>query len=170
MALERFWPRKSTSALRFWWVGRDIGSVSDGVGSGWSSVGLSGPGGPPGSSSDGVSVAFGWKLFMEAQAFTSVPSTEKWSSDKSGATSRWARIAAITLRDIPVVSSRSRFLVKTVGTQTASSIPRPTNQRNKRLYCICSINCRSERTENRIWIRLARISRSGGIEGRPKSV
>jgi hypothetical protein len=50
-----------------------------------------------------------------ANAFTSVPSTEKWSSDRSGATARWARIAAITLRDIPVVSSRSRFLVNTVG-------------------------------------------------------
>ena len=46
-------------------------------------------------------------------------------------------------------------------------MPSPTNQRNRRLYCICSINCRSDRTENRIWIRLARISRSGGIEGRP---
>ena len=46
-------------------------------------------------------------------------------------------------------------------------MPSPTNQRNSRLYCICSINCRSERTENRIWIRLARISRSGAIEGRP---
>ena len=62
---------------------------------------------------------------MDAQAFTSVPSTEKWSSDKSGATSRWARMAAITLRDMSVVSSRSRFLLKTVGTQTGSSIPSP---------------------------------------------
>lgn len=33
----------------------------------------------------------------------------------------------------------------------------------------CSINCRSERTEKRIWIRPARISRSGGIEGRPSA-
>lgn len=88
-------------------------------------------------------------------------------SDKSGATSRCARIAAITLRDISIVSSRSRFLVKTVGTQTGSSIPRPTNQRNNRLYCICSISCRSERIENRICSRLARIRRSGAIEGRP---
>ena len=71
-----------------------------------------------------------------------MPSTEKWSSDNSGATSRCARSAAITLRDISVVSSRSRFLVKTVGTHTASSMPRP-------------INCRSDRTDNRIWIGLA---------------
>ena len=48
----------------------------------------------------------------------SVPSTEKCSSDSSGATSRWARIAAITLRDMSVVSSRSRFFVNTVGTHT----------------------------------------------------
>ena len=104
----------------------------DGVGAPWS---------------DGVSVAFGWKLFMEVQAFTSVPSTEKWSSEKSGATSRWAMIAAITFRDTSVVNSRSRFLVKTVGTHTGSSTPRPTNHRNKRLNCICSVNCRSDRTE-----------------------
>lgn len=39
------------------------------------------------------------------------------------------------------------------------------NQRNIRLSSICSINRRSDRTENRICNRLARISRSGGIEG-----
>ena len=44
-----------------------------------------------------------------------VPSTEKCSSDNNGATSRCARIAAITLRDISVVISRSRFFVNTVG-------------------------------------------------------
>ena len=66
----------------------------------------------------GLPSVFGWKLFMEAQALISVPSTEKCSSDKSGATSRCARIAAITLRAMSVVSSRSRFLVNTVGTQT----------------------------------------------------
>ena len=42
----------------------------------------------PGSSSGGVSSTLGWKLFIEAQGFTKVPSTEKWSSDSSGATSR----------------------------------------------------------------------------------
>ena len=66
-----------------------------------------------------------------------------------------------------VVSSLSRFLLNTVGTQTASSMPSPTNQRNIRLYCICSISCLSDRTENRIWIRLARNNRSGAIDGRP---
>ena len=57
----------------------------------------------------------------------------------------------------------------TVGTQTGSSMPRPTNHRNSRLYRICSISCRSERTENRIWIRLARSSLSGAMEGRPSA-
>lgn len=47
---------------------------------------------------------------------------------------------------------------------------RPTNQRSKKFYCICCISFRSERIETRIWIRPARISRSGAIEGRPKSV
>jgi len=42
-------------------------------------------------------------------------------------------VYASTLRDISVVSSLSRFLVKTVGTQTGSSMPRPTNHRNSRL-------------------------------------
>jgi len=31
--------------------------------------------------------------------------------------------------------------------QTSSSISRPTNQQNRRLYCIGSINCRSLRIE-----------------------
>ena len=48
----------------------------------------------------------------------------------------------MTLRDISVVSSRSGLFEKTVATQTSPSIPRPTNQRNNRLYSICSINCR----------------------------
>lgn len=165
MAFERFSPRKSTSALRCWWVARGIGLASDSDWAGWFFVGVSSPGGSPGpSSSGGAPSAFGWKLFIEAQAFTRVPSIEKCSSDRSGATSRCTRIASITLRDISVVSSESRFFVNTVRTQTRSSMPRPTNQRNSRLYCICSINCRSDRTENRICSRLARISRSGAIE------
>ena len=115
-------------------------------------------GGSPGSSSSGG--AFGWKLFIEARAFKmaliSVPSTGKCASDRSGLTSGCARIAAITLRDISVVSSRSRFLVNAVGLRpgaspvrcsnqpaglmsgrtsprTGSSTPRPTNQLNSRL-------------------------------------
>ena len=34
----------------------------------------------------------------------------------------------------------------TVGTQTASSMARPMNQRNRRLYWVCSMSWRSERT------------------------
>ena len=56
----------------------------------------------------------------------------------------------ITLRDMSVVSSRSRFLVKTVATQTGSLMPRPANQRNIRFYCICSINWRVVPTA-RLW-------------------
>jgi len=40
-----------------------------------------------------------------------------------------------------------------------------TNQRNSRVYCLCFIDCRSDRTKNRIWIWLTRISGSGAIEG-----
>ena len=91
-------------------------------------------GGAPGlTSSGGVASAFAWKLFIDTQAFTSVPSAENCSSDNNGAISRWARIAAITLRDIVVVTSRSRFLVNAVGSQTGSSMPRPTNQSDIRL-------------------------------------
>ena len=35
---------------------------------------------------------------------------------------------------------RWRFLVKTVGTQTASSMAKPTNQRKSMLYWICSMS------------------------------
>jgi hypothetical protein len=47
-----------------------------------------------------------------------VPSTEKWSSDKSGATSRWARIAAITFRDMSV--GRVANAVEIPGRRTPS--------------------------------------------------
>jgi hypothetical protein len=45
------------------------------------------------------------------------------------------------------IKNRSRFLVKVVGVQISSSMSRPTNQRNSRLYCSCSISGRSLRTE-----------------------
>jgi len=57
---------------------RGMGSVSAGVSEGAVSSVVSGAG--------GVVSVFGWKLFVDAQAFTSVPSTEKCSSDSSGAT------------------------------------------------------------------------------------
>src|SRR5262249_2880 len=50
---------------------------------------------------------------------------------------------------------------------TASSIARPTNQRNSRLYSSCSITIRSLRTEYSTCSTRARNRCSGGIEGRP---
>lgn len=97
-----------------------------------SSVG--GGGGAPGSSSCGGGVlSFVWKLFMEANALTSVPLTEKWPSDSSDVTSGCARIVASSLRDSSIVSSRSRFLPNAVGTHAGSSAANPTNQPNSRL-------------------------------------
>ena len=65
--------------------------------------------------------------------------------------------------------SRSRFLVNTVGTHTASSMFRPTNHRNSRLYSNCSINIRSLRTVYNTCKSNARNNFSGGIDGRPKA-
>ena len=120
-------PRKSTSALRSWRVGRVILVVSglgcSGASSVWTEDGSAGP--LP--SSGGIPSALGWKLFIDgepwcrhgfrpmANALVSVPSTEKRSSDSSGATCAWARIAARNLRAMSVVSSRSRFFENTVG-------------------------------------------------------
>ena len=77
--------------------------------------------------------SFGRKLFIDAQAWISVPSTEKCSSDKSALTLGCASTARRNLAAISPSSSRSRFLVNTVTSQIASSTPNPTNQRNKRL-------------------------------------
>ena len=48
-------------------------------------------------------------------------------SDRSGATSRCDRIAAMLFHEMSVARSRSRFLAITVGTRTGSSFPRPKN-------------------------------------------
>ncbi len=173
-----------TSEVDFGLAGAGFGAghrVGLGCGGG-SLAAVSKSGGSPGSSLPCGPSTFGPKLFIDAvrhrartggafdsSPLTRVPSTGKWSSDGSGFTSRWARTAAMTLRDISVFNRRSRFFVNTVGTQTGSSIPGPKNQWNSRLYCICSINCRPDRIANRIWIRPARISRSDTIEGRSKS-
>lgn len=52
------------------------------------------------------------KLFSEAQASSSVPSTEKWSDEISRFTRGWAKTARRNLAAISPASSRSRFLVK----------------------------------------------------------
>ena len=72
-------------------------------------------------------------FFIDAHALMSVPSTEKCSSDSSAFTRGCASTAARTLAAMSPSSSRSRFLVKTVTSQTGASIDRPTNQRNSRL-------------------------------------
>ena len=59
---------------------------------------------PPSSAS-----GFGTKLFIEAQAWISVPSTVKCSSDSSGATLECARIAARNFFATSASSRRSRF-------------------------------------------------------------
>ena len=85
------------------------------------------------------------KLLVEAQASSSVPSTEKWSDEISRFTRGWASTAAKNLAAISPARSRSRFVVKLEWSQAASSTPRPTNQRNSRSNSIRSISCRSER-------------------------
>jgi hypothetical protein len=71
------------------------------------------------------------KLFCEAQASISVPSTEKCSSDNSGLTCGWFRSLVMNFVNTSPFCSRSRFLVKVVGSQTGSSGDSPTNQRYK---------------------------------------
>ena len=62
---------------------------------------------------------------MLAQAWISVPSTEKCSSDSSALTLGCASTARRNLAAISPSSSRSRFLVNTVTSQIASSTPEP---------------------------------------------
>ena len=74
--------------------------------------------------------SFRRKLFIDAQASINVPSTEKCSVESSGLICGSARIAARKPHAMSPSSSRSRFLVNTVTSQTGTSIARPTNQRN----------------------------------------
>src|SRR5215472_4465636 len=60
-----------------------------------------------------------------------------------------------------------RFLVKTVTSHTASSLPNPTNHRYNRLYSNSSSNRRSLRMLNNTITNSARSCCSGGIDGRP---
>jgi len=84
---------------------------------------------------------------MEAQASTSVPSTLKWSLDSSRFTRGWASIADRKRAATAPSSSRSRFFEKVEWSQTGSSIPSPTNHRNRRSNSIRSMSWRSERIE-----------------------
>src|SRR5262249_11486996 len=62
--------------------------------------------------------SLGRKLFCEAQASISVPSTEKCSSDNSGLTCGWFKSLVMNLANTSPFCSRSRFLVNTVGSHT----------------------------------------------------
>jgi hypothetical protein len=67
---------------------------------------------------------------MLAQASIRVPSTEKCSVERCRFTAGSTRTARRKTRAISPSSSRSRFLVNTVTSQTGASMDRPTNQRN----------------------------------------
>src|SRR5262249_39320323 len=56
--------------------------------------------------------SLGRKLFCEAQASISVPSTEKCSSDNSGLTCGWFKSLVMNLANISPFCSRSRFFVE----------------------------------------------------------
>lgn len=58
-------------------------------------------------------------------------------------------------------------LGETLGTQTASSMASPMNQRYNRLYWVCSMSWRSERTLKKICTSIARSNFSGAMLGRP---
>src|SRR5512133_801621 len=77
--------------------------------------------------------SFGRKLFRLAHAWISVPSTEKCSQESRPSTRASSRTAPKNLLAISPPNSRSRFLVNTVTSHTGSSMPRPTNQRNKQI-------------------------------------
>jgi hypothetical protein len=89
----------------------------------------------------------GRKLFIDAQAFTIVPSTEKCSALKSPFTSGRPRSEDRNSCAISCVSRRSRFFEKVEASNTLSSIDNPTNQRNSMSNSRRSTSCRSERIE-----------------------
>jgi hypothetical protein len=89
--------------------------------------------GLPGSSGGVAPAPFFLKLFRPAQASIRVPSTVKCSADRSCCAFAWASTRSKKARAISPWSSRSRFLVKTVASQTGSSMLRPTNPRKRRL-------------------------------------
>ena len=82
-----------------------------------------------------------------AHASISVPSTEKWSVDRSFFTVGCASTADRNFAAMSPSSSRSRFFENTEWSHAASSTPIPTNQRNRRSYSSRSIKRRSERIE-----------------------
>src|SRR6185437_4876062 len=117
VSLLRGLPRQSRSALR-----PDEPLSPDGASGSW------GPSFSPDVASD-----FGWNDLWLAQAWISVPSTEKCSSDISALTLGWLMIAPSNPRAMSPSSRRSRFLLKLLASHTGASTDSPTNQRNSRL-------------------------------------
>ncbi len=69
---------------------------------------------------------------MLTPALIRVPSNEKCSSDRSACTRGRVSTAVLKAAALSPSSSRARFLLDTVGTQTGSSTESPTNHRNAR--------------------------------------
>ena len=118
--------RVRRSALRGWRAVSDIGGVSVGRGVSvsaevYSAVG----GGVARRDHSGVAAACcpsaGSSSLKPRPCLISVLSTKKCSYDSSGLTSGCDRIAAITLRDISVISGRSRLSLNTVGLRPGAS-------------------------------------------------
>ena len=110
VSLLRFWPRQSLSALR-----------------------PAGGGGEPPAGGSASAPGLGWNDLWLAQAWMSVPSTEKCSCDMSALIRACATTAASRRWATSPSSRRSRFLLKVLASHTGASIDRPTNQRNSRL-------------------------------------
>jgi hypothetical protein len=91
--------------------------------------------------------SFGRKLFIDAQALSRVPSTEKCSALNNPFTSGSASSEPRNPCAISCVRRRSRFFENVEASKTFSSIESPTNQRNSRSNSIRSTNCRSDRIE-----------------------
>ena len=89
----------------------------------------------------------GRKLFSEAHASISVPSTVKCSSDRRFAERACERTFSKNFFATSEASSRSWFWENVEGSQTSSSSDRPTNQRNRMSCWIRSIRRRMLRIE-----------------------
>ncbi len=77
--------------------------------------------------------ALGWNDLWLAQAWISVPSTEKCSSDIRAWTRGWLMIAARNCRATSPSSSRSRFLLNVLASPHRRIHRQPTNQRKKQV-------------------------------------
>src|SRR5438309_1245460 len=104
--------------------------------------------------------SLGTKLLPLAQASIKVPSTVKCSSQQRLSRACRNTISSKCCTILPPIS-RSRFFENTVASHTGLSEFKPTNQRNSRLYSICSINGCSLRIEYSACNSSARSSRSG---------